>query len=45
MKFYEEINPSNMENKIDLTLRINRILEEMIVKNPNEWIWTHNRWK
>ena len=45
IKFYEEINPSSMENKKDLTLRINKILEEMLIKNPNEWIWTHSRWK
>ena len=34
-----------MENKIDLTLKLNEILEAMIRKNPNQWIWTHNRWK
>ncbi len=45
IKFYNEINPLNMESKTNLTIRINKALEEMIVKNPNEWIWTHNRWK
>ena len=34
-----------MESKTNLTLRVNKVLEKMIVKNPNEWIWTHNRWK
>ena len=22
-----------------------QILEKMILKNPDQWIWTHNRWK
>ena len=30
-------------NEISLTL--NRILEKMILKNPEQWIWTHDRWK
>ena len=30
---------------IDLEVKLNKILEEMILKNPNQWIWTHNRWK
>ena len=43
--FYDEIISKNFKNKIDLTQKLNSILEEMIKKNPNEWIWTHNRWK
>ena len=45
LKFYEEISPSNFANKVLLTKKLNEILEQMIRKNPNEWIWTHNRWK
>ena len=29
----------------NITLKINQILEKMIIKNPKQWIWTHNRWK
>jgi KDO2-lipid IV(A) lauroyltransferase len=29
----------------DITLEINQILEKMILNNPNQWIWSHNRWK
>ena len=29
----------------NITLQINRIIEKMIIKNPTQWIWTHNRWK
>jgi KDO2-lipid IV(A) lauroyltransferase len=28
-----------------ITLSLNKILEKMILKNPAQWIWTHNRWK
>ncbi len=39
------INSSNYTNKSELTKKLNVILEDMILKNPNQWIWTHNRWK
>jgi len=29
----------------NITLKLNQILEKMILKNPEEWIWSHNRWK
>ena len=29
----------------DITLKINQILEKMIINNPKQWIWSHNRWK
>tara|TARA_Y100000389_G_C17376686_1_gene472056 strand:+ start:156 stop:1016 length:861 start_codon:yes stop_codon:yes gene_type:complete len=28
-----------------ITNDLNKVLEEMIIKNPEQWIWTHNRWK
>ena len=28
-----------------ITKKLNRLLESMIVKNPDQWIWSHNRWK
>ena len=45
LTFLDEINPNEFKDKIDLTVKLNTILEEMIKKNPNQWIWTHNRWK
>jgi len=45
MKIYEPINTSNFNNKSELTLKLNQILENMILENPNQWIWTHDRWK
>ena len=29
----------------NVTLKINQAIEKMIVKNPTQWIWSHNRWK
>ena len=26
-------------------LELNKILEKMIIANPKQWVWTHNRWK
>ena len=45
IEFQKRINPKKFKNKIDLTKELNRVLEKMIVRNPNQWIWTHNRWK
>jgi KDO2-lipid IV(A) lauroyltransferase len=28
-----------------ITNKLNKILEDMIKRNPNQWIWTHDRWK
>ena len=28
-----------------ITLQLNKILEKMILKNPDQWIWSHDRWK
>ena len=45
MKIYKPISPFNFDNKIQLSEKLNEIIENMIIKNPNQWIWTHNRWK
>ena len=29
----------------DITLKLNIILEKMILKNSDQWIWSHDRWK
>ena len=28
-----------------ITIKLNQELEKMILNNPEQWIWTHNRWK
>ena len=45
IEFYKPINNKNFKNKILLSEELNRVLEKMILKNPYQWIWTHNRWK
>lgn len=45
LEFQKSINVKNFKNKIELSQELNHILEKMIIKNPNQWIWTHNRWK
>jgi len=30
--------------KLDL-IKINKQLEKMILKRPEQWLWSHNRWK
>ena len=30
---------------IEITKFLNNLLERMIVRNIDQWIWTHNRWK
>ena len=45
IKFLKHIDPKDYESKLDISSKLNEILESMISKNPNQWIWTHNRWK
>ena len=32
-------------NILEITEKLNSIIEKMILNNPGDWIWTHNRWK
>tara|TARA_B110000902_G_C14203453_1_gene548721 strand:- start:251 stop:1126 length:876 start_codon:yes stop_codon:yes gene_type:complete len=40
-----EKNDDVETNKLNISIELNKILEEMISKDPGQWIWTHNRWK
>ena len=35
----------NEETTQSITDKLNLVLEEMIVHKPEQWIWSHNRWK
>ena len=40
--------PIKFNDKLDtkeISLKLNQILEKMILKNPAQWIWSHDRWK
>ena len=39
------LNFLKSDSIIDITNKLNEILEDMILKNPGQWIWSHNRWK
>jgi len=45
IQFHNPIKTDKFENKLKLTQHLNTVLEKMILKNPNQWIWSHNRWK
>ena len=45
IEFQKIIKAKDFQNKLELTKELNRILEKMIIRNPGQWIWTHNRWK
>ncbi len=36
----------NKDSSIEeITLDLNKWLERMILNNPSQWIWSHDRWK
>ncbi len=35
-------NDQSIEN---ITLKLNQLLEKMIIRKPHQWIWSHDRWK
>jgi KDO2-lipid IV(A) lauroyltransferase len=44
----EILKPLNFSKNEDIhliTTHINKTIEGMIKKNPEQWIWTHDRWK
>ena len=43
--FYEPIKFDDNLSIEQISLELNKILEKMILKNPDQWIWSHNRWK
>ena len=45
IEIFKPIEFSQNESSEKTTLNLNVILENMIKKNPDQWIWTHDRWK
>ena len=41
----EAIEIAKDESLEQITEKLNYILEKMVLKNPEQWILTHNRWK
>ena len=45
IKFSKPITYNKNTTIDEITLDLNKCLEKMILSNPNQWIWTHDRWK
>ena len=45
MKINKPIKYNEDSTIEEITLDLNKRLEEMILLNPSQWIWSHNRWK
>ena len=41
----QPINFTNEMSIKNITDKLNQVLEKMIIKKPEHWIWSHNRWK
>tara|TARA_B100000497_G_scaffold78637_1_gene87821 strand:- start:197 stop:1057 length:861 start_codon:yes stop_codon:yes gene_type:complete len=41
----EPIKVSKTKSILEITEFLNQVLEKMILKNIDQWIWTHDRWK
>ena len=45
MTVHDPLQYSNDQTIESITFDLNCRLEKMILKNPEQWIWSHNRWK
>ena len=45
LTIHRPLEYSGDETIESITLDLNHLLEKMILKNPEQWIWSHNRWK
>ena len=45
MHISKPIKVNSNKTTEDITLFLNTVLEKMILKNIDQWIWTHDRWK
>ena len=45
LKVYEPMTYSKDETIHNITSDLNKVLEKMVLKNPEQWIWSHDRWK
>lgn len=45
IKIYKPISYSQSDDVYNITKNLNEWLEQMILKKPAQWIWSHDRWK
>tara|TARA_Y100001970_G_scaffold132569_1_gene163585 strand:- start:6461 stop:7321 length:861 start_codon:yes stop_codon:yes gene_type:complete len=41
----QPISINSNKSQKEISEHLNKILEKMILRNPDQWIWTHDRWK
>ena len=45
LHFKKPVQFNNQFSIEEITSKLNQTLEKMILKNPDQWIWSHDRWK
>ena len=45
LTIFKSIKFNNEDSIETITAYLNKVLEKMIIQNPDQWTWTHNRWK
>ena len=45
IKVFEPFEFKKNDSINEITLTLNKWLENTIIENPSKWIWSHNRWK
>ena len=45
IRIKENIKVNSEDDQLSITKKINEELEKMILNNPEQWIWTHDRWR
>lgn len=45
MKIFPPLDFTREKSINNITAKLNSVLEDLIRQNPDQWIWTHNRWK
>ena len=45
LEIMKPINFNKDQTNENITLKLNQLIEKMIIRNPYQWIWSHNRWK
>ena len=45
LEIHKPLEFLNNETIETITSNLNKILENMVKRNPDQWIWTHDRWK
>ena len=43
--FKEPLKIEESQSTESITLQLNQVIEKMVENNPDQWIWSHDRWK